>query len=439
MKVLAIDIGSSSVKAAVLTGDGVPASIARATFATRYEAGRAEVDAGVIERALYDAVGQLSVRGVDLIAPTGMAPSWLAMDRRGRAITPVVTHQDRRSLDEAIAIQKAIGAARHLRLTGNNPVPGGISSTTYRWFNAHARGAMKKADLVGHLNTWLLRSWCGVRAIDTSNASFTGLFNTCTLKGWSAELIEAAGAKAAHLPAIFEANQIVGRLTESAAGRLGVGGGTPVLAGIMDGSCAMLLAGAEQGQAVHVMGSTDVLAVCTDRARPCADLLTRALGVGPKWLSVGTIAASGSAIEWVRQQMFRDLPDDAFYALLESIATQRSQQSKTSVAFSADFVGSRTAVESTRACIANLDLGATREQLLDSLCESLAVASWHRLVRYGELKLRLKPTILTSGGKQRSLATILHRHWHKAGRFRFVEQDEPTLRGLWKLAQIAKQ
>lgn len=438
MKVLAIDIGSSSVKAAVLSGDGVPRKIARASFPTRYEGGRAEVDTRAIEKALYDAIGQLDgLDRVDLIAPTGMAPSWLAMDKRGRAITPVVTHQDRRSLDEAQAIQKQIGAKRHLKIAGNNPVPGSISSTTYRWFNTHAKDTMRRADLVGHLNTWLLRNWCGVRAIDPSNASFTGLFNTCTLKGWNDELIAAVGARKPHLPDIFDANRIAGRVTKAAASRLGVTEGTPVLTGIMDGSCAMLLAGAEDGQMVHVMGSTDVLAVCVDRPRPCTDLLTRALGVGRWWLCVGTLAASGSAVEWMRQQLFRDRSNDAFYAMIDKIARKSFDDAEHTLHVVPTFAGMRTEVRPTRAAFYGVDLGTTREQMLEALCRGLCRQSRARMGVLGGLEITLCRDVLVSGGVQKSMAKIMHYGWNE--KLRYYDAREPTLRGLWHLSQMASE
>jgi glycerol kinase len=39
---------------------------------------------------------------------------------------------------------------------------------------------MKKADLCGHLNTFLHRQITGARIIDPSNASFTGFYETLT-------------------------------------------------------------------------------------------------------------------------------------------------------------------------------------------------------------------------------------------------------------------
>src|SRR5688572_6377956 len=104
MIVLGLDIGSSSVKAAVLRGDNIAGRIARTPLETRYDGVRAEVDADEILRAVARAVAQLgaAAKRVDAIAISNMSPSWVAMDKRGRPITPIVTHQDRRSVREAI-------------------------------------------------------------------------------------------------------------------------------------------------------------------------------------------------------------------------------------------------------------------------------------------------------------------------------------------------
>src|SRR5829696_5820829 len=315
MPLLGLDIGSSSVKAAVLRGDRIVGKTARVSFETDYDGVRAEVDPEQILRAVARAIAQLgaAAKKVDFIAISNMAPSWVAMDKRGRAITPIVTHQDRRSVDVAREIEKRVGKSRHLRLAGARPFPGGISSTTWAWFNRHKPGVMRRADLVGHLNTFLHRRLTAARVTDPSNASFTGLYNVRALEGWSDELLDVVGASRQQLPQVISADAVGGRVTREAARRFGLAHGTPVLAGMIDGGGAMLLAGARAGQLTNSAGSTDVLAVCLDRTpRPHERLLTRALGVDNKWLQVSTIAAGGSTFTWLREQLFADRTDAAF-------------------------------------------------------------------------------------------------------------------------------
>ena len=308
--ILGLDIGSSSVKAAIVRDGRIVGRVARIPYKTGFDGPRVEVDPQQILGAIRRAISDLGPRAkrIDAIALSVMSPAWVAMNKRGKPITPIVTHQDRRSIVEALAIEKRIGKARHLALAGNRPVPGGISSTTWSWFARHERSMMKRADLVGHLNTFLLRQWCGQRVIDPSNASFMGVYSTISLTGWNDELCDNVRLPKHLLPNILESNEVAGMITQQAARDLGLLAGVPALAGMIDTSAAMLLSGAPVGQLFNSCGSTDVLGLLTDRPKPHQRLITRAFGIGHKWMSVSTIAAAGSAIFWRAISCFRITP-----------------------------------------------------------------------------------------------------------------------------------
>ncbi len=430
MKLLAIDIGSSSVKAAVLTGAGTPRKVIGVPFPTQYDGTRASVDAAEVERALHQAFKQIGDdrREVDAIAITTMAPSWLAMDKAGRAITPVVTHQDRRAIEEAKQIEARVGKRRHLQLAGNRPFPGGISSTTWRWFDRHEKSIMRRADLVGHLSTWFLRRVCNARVADPSNAAFMGAYESITLKGWSEELIEAVGIRRSLLPEVREANVIAGHVTEGAASAFGLLAGTPVLTGCMDGSAAMLAAGAKPGQMLNVSGSTDVLALAIDHPKPHESLLTRPLGVGKRWLAVSTLAAAGSALEWARRTFYAELSPADFHKQLAKVAGR-----STDVAFDPHLAGSRVMIDERSGAIAGLRLGSTRDDILAALCDALSTASGERLALMTKQYRKISPTVVTTGGVQSGLSKVLQRDWSTYGRWRFSSLEHATLRGLWQL------
>src|SRR5579862_3792552 len=133
---LGLDIGSSSVIAGILNGKKVIAEAPRTFFRSRAEGPRIEVDAEELLNAVKLAIKGLGERAkkVDVIAMAVMSPSWVAMDAEGRPLTPLITHQDRRSVEVAKRLEARIGKARHLRLTGCRPFPGGISSTTWAWY-----------------------------------------------------------------------------------------------------------------------------------------------------------------------------------------------------------------------------------------------------------------------------------------------------------------
>lgn len=432
MRVLAIDVGSSSVKAAVLTSAAEPRRLVRLEFPTTTDPVRAEVRAADILDAVRAAVRELDLRRIDVVAMTSMSPSWVAMDKQGRALTPIVTHQDRRSVLEAQEIERRVGKARHLKLAGNRPVPGGISSTTFAWFKQHHPDVIQRADLVGHLSTFLLRRWCGVRVIDPSNASFTGLYNTTTLKGWNAELCEAAGVSLSLLPAVCDANGVAGKLGAQGARDLGLPSGTPVLTGCLDTSAAMLLAGTSAGTMLNVVGTTDVLAMCVDKPLPDERLLTRALGIGKKWMSVSTLASAGSTLEWVRRVFYPQLKPNAFYRQIDAIAA-RTKASP--VRFQPYLAGSRTSLQQHRGGFENLTLASSREEMVGSVLEALATESAARLERIESVNgQRARQPLMVTGGGAQGLIDLMRRHWRKG--MRFNVQPEATLRGLYELAAI---
>ena len=429
MRVLGIDIGSSSVKAGLLTGGKLRGSAVREEFPTTYDGMRAEVDAEQILRAVGRAIRSVGgeARRVDAIALSNMAPSWVAMDKRGRAITPVVTHQDRRSVDVARDLERRIGKARHLKLVGNRPFPGGISSTTFAWFSRNAPGVMRRADLVGHVNTFLHLHFTAARVIDPSNASFMGLFRL-DWSGWCEQVCDAVGASEHQLPQVIGADGVGGLVTRAAGRRFGLTHGTPVLAGMIDTGAAMLLAGATPGRMLNVCGSTDVLALCVEKPRPHEHLITRALGVGRQYLSVSTLAAGGSTIQWLRERLFADLADKRFFALVKELADTPAESS---VLFEPYLAGDRMSIEQRMAKFSGLTLSTTREQMLSAAIEALARASAARIKLLQSVGTKIDHHVTLSGGVSGGLGAVLHRDW--PGKWMFKVETEATLRGLSRL------
>jgi xylulokinase len=312
-------------------------------------------------------------------------------------------------------------------------VPGGISVTTWAWYMKCEPRALHGADLVGHLNTFLHRQLTGARVVDPSNASFMGLYSTVDQSGWSEELCDAVGVSRKLLPEVIESNRIGGTITRAAATRFGLTPGLPLLAGIVDTSSAMLLSGAAIGQLTNNCGSTDVLGLCVDRAVPHEKLLTRALGVGRRWMSVSTLAAAGSAIEWMKRQCFADLSQDAFWKLVTQLSKppRKGKNPEGSVRFEPYLAGERTSVEQRQGAFTGLTLSTTREQMLSAVITALAEASAARLELFGELKIPMRRRVMLTGGSAGGLAHLLHREWK--GKWSFYVEDEATLRGLARL------
>jgi xylulokinase len=427
MTLLGLDVGSSSVKAAILRDGRIVGDLARDSYPTQFDGRRAEVDPNAVLKAISRAIARLGPRArrVDYIGLAVMSPAWIAMDRNGKPLTNIITHQDRRSVDVARDLEARVGKTRFLKIAGNRPFPGSISITTLAWHVKHAPAIIRRADLIGHLNTFLHRQLTGARAIDPSNASFTGLYETIKLGGWNEELCEAARVSAAKLPEIHDADRVPGGVTKRAAQQFSLTQGTPMMTGMIDTGAAFMLFGPRPGRLLNVSGSTDVLCLCTDRPRPHQNLLTRALGVSKLHLSVGTIAAAGSAITWAHKQFFRDLTEKQFYALIATLARRCGE---TNVNFDPYLAGDRMSIEQKTAAFTNLTLATTREELLMSIIDALAAASAARLTLLKTRGIKIDPTVFISGGSAKILRDVLYRDW--PGKWAFRSENEATLRGL---------
>ena len=205
----------------------------------------------------------------------------------------------------------------------------------------------------------------------------------------------------------------------------------------------MLLTGAKPGQLLNVCGSTDVLGLCTDRPRPHEKVLTRALGVGDRWMSICTLAAAASAIYWVKRELFADWSNDRFVKEVrklglrpDSRAGQRARRggrinTDAGVTFDPYLAGERTSIEQRRGAFTGLTLATTRLDMLAAVIESLVHASAARLSLLDTGDARILRTVVVSGGAQDRLDELFHRDW--PGRWTFRAEDEATLRGVGKL------
>jgi xylulokinase len=205
-----------------------------------------------------------------------------------------------------------------------------------------------------------------------------------------------------------------------------------MMTGIMDGSAGMLFTGAKVGQLFNVCGSTDVLALCTDKPRPHEKLLTRALGIGRRWLAVSTIAAMASAIYWAREQIFRDWPIDQFRAELFRLA-KIGEKAAGGVVFEPYMAGERTSIDQRRGGFSNLTLATTRENMLSAIIESLIKASAERFPILETTGTKFLKTVVVSGGSDR-LDKLMRRDWK--GEWTCRSATDATMRGLGTITPV---
>ncbi len=440
LRVLAIDVGSSSIKAGLLKGGKLKRS-AHIPIASAASGNTIEIPALSLLAAFRQTILQMmdGHKKLDAINIDTFCPGLVGLNRRGQPVVGCISHQDRRSEKQAMELQQRIGRDRHLALTGNLPFPGGIASTSLLWLRENQPAVFKQLHRIGQPTTLLIHALTGQWVIDPSQAAFLGLYDAVGLTGWVPELLAAVGVRPQQLPVIRFADQIAGTVTPAAARGLGLPAGCPVYSGIVDTSAAMVATDCQPGRMVHSAGSTDVLAICLPRACPAPDILTRPLGtqkIAPNtWLAVSTIAAGGSSIKWAHANLFPDMSFKDFNKLMRKLADNLNEKScdtpaTDAVQFSPYLAGDRTSLETRRAEFSNLTLGTTRQQMLSAMLSSLAQASRRRFIRLSEIH-QPKREIFTMGGQQ-ELADLMHRCW--PGKWSFTPLSNEAIGGLNRIA-----
>lgn len=380
MRILALDVGTSSVKAAVLevksgevTGrpgrPGRPGSIARRHYSLDQATPEtATLDAERLWQAVLDA-GREAADGriVEGLGLSCLSPGLILLGRNDEPLTPIITHLDRRSRPEARRIWKEVGP-EFLASSGNRPLPGGISAVVFRHFARDEPSLAAQVHRYLHVNGWLALLLTGKTAFDRGNACFTGLYDALGARNWSPRWCDYFGVKQEWLPPVLSGDVTLGGLASDPARVLGVKAGIPVKLGTADTSLAMLAAGMGPMDLLHLVGTTQVLAVFAPQPQPSPDRLTRQLGVGDDFIYVTHNPVGGVALDWLRALCFREQGEQEFYEKSVSAALRR----ETPVLLDPPFLGGdRHQIEPRLAAFTNLDLASDRLDLLAAVLTAM--------------------------------------------------------------------
>jgi xylulokinase len=403
MRILALDVGTSSVKAAVLDTDtGEHAGFNRVGYELDSPAPEAEeVPAERIWAAVVAAARAATLREpeVEAVGLSVMTPALVLLDQADRPCAPIWTHLDRRARPAARHVWAAVGE-EFLATTGNRPLPGGISVLGYRQRLQDDPYLAQRVKSYLHLNGWLGLHMTGERAFDPANASFTGLFGTMTDRAWSPRWCEYFEVEPRWLPPVRDGSATLGAIRAGVSGELGVAAGIPLKLGTADTSCAMLSAGMKAGDLLHEVGTTQVLAVFAGKPRPSPKRLTRLFGVGDGYVYVTHNPVGGVALDWLHRLCFRDQSAEEFFDKTIALA----QKHRTRVSLDPPYLGGdRLEIEAHRAAFRDLLLTSDRLDLLAALLEALvrrhreALAALDQGERFGRI-------FLSGGG-----AEVVHR------------------------------
>jgi gluconokinase len=248
---LAVDVGTSGVKALAVTPQGQILTQHWRSYQLRHpQSGYAEQEADEILQQTCDVI--LAVRNE--ISSLPLAISWssamhgiMAVAADGRALTNLITWADLRSTSEAQELMAA-GLDQSLLAAGGTPIHPMAPLCKLMWWRTNMpdlfRAAHKFVSIKEFILFQLTRSW----EVDYSIASATGLFLTSQLR-WNENALRIAGINAQKLSSPVPTAQLTTIQTDWLGPEWR---SIPMVHGASDGCLAQLGAGATQPNTLSI-------------------------------------------------------------------------------------------------------------------------------------------------------------------------------------------
>ena len=182
--VLAIDIGSSSSRAALFDchGQRIPNSLIHATYdgstiESRYGALNPEPLAGAVEGLIDRLLDKLDT-GVEIgaVATSTFWHSIMGIDDNGRPSTAVLMWSDIRSAEDCAILASKLDADAYYQRTGT-PIHSSYPPAKLLWLQRERPDAFGRTTRWMSFGEYLYQRFFGHASISISMASATGLFN----------------------------------------------------------------------------------------------------------------------------------------------------------------------------------------------------------------------------------------------------------------------
>ncbi len=384
---LAIDIGTSALKAALFHADGTIAAASTQPYSVHFpQKGWAEQNAEDWWRASCDGIRDcLHKSGVspDDIACVGVdGQSWacVPVDAKGEVLFPSPLWMDTRAADICRRVMQRVSNESIMEVSGN-ALRATYTTPKILWLKENHPDVYAQAKYILQSNSFIVFRLTGIPSQDESQGYGLHVFDI-RRKRYDDPLCQALGIDREKLPPVYGCADVVGGITQHAAKLTGLRPGTLVVAGGLDAACGTLGAGVVYaGQTQEQGGQAGGMSICLSEPVIEPSLILGTHVVPNKWLLQGGTVGGGGCMRWLARELGApEMAQPNGYDLLCGLASSIPPGSE-GVTFLPYLAGERSPIwdEAASGVFFGLTYQTTRAHFFRAMLEGVAFSLKHNI------------------------------------------------------------
>jgi len=326
-KLLTIDVGTQSTRAAIVTSVGEIRGIAQIPHETDSpQPGWAQQRPDQWWSEVCEAIQQVlretatPPKGVAAVAACGQMHGPVGIDENGDITTPwVQLWCDKRCAPQVEAIRAEHDETR-LMQTAANPLNPAWPGIKIRWEKENHAEAYRRTKTYLVPKDYINYRLTGVAAADHSEASCTYVYDGAT-GAYSPELAAVVGVDIEKFAPLHQSHDVIGSVTHESAKRTGLAVGTPVVCGGGDFPVSMLGFGIVGDDVIaDVTGTSSLLAAHS--SQPLIDpAIQNCRHVVDGWVPFTILDCGGVSMKWCKE-LLSSIGEDRTYDQLIELARE---------------------------------------------------------------------------------------------------------------------
>lgn len=397
--ILAIDVGTSSLKAVLYRRNGRIAGSSSQWYSYRSDQpGWAEGNPEDWWRALLDALADLAQQGfalrkVEALACTGMMHSAVLLDSSGQVIPPTILWLDRRAARETEEVQKLLRLPPY-QLNSTHTLP------KLLWLRRHQPEVLARTETILWPKDYLRFRLTDEICTDLTEALGAALLDWDS-QTWATERLNAVGLPPTVLPPLRPADDDGGPIRPDVAESLGLSPETRVVVGMGDAAALFGAAPPMPGRVTCSMGSSSMVFAPLPAGQVVEDPAGRlyVYPFGPYPLLGGISSTTGSSLVWAYEKICqgKELGRSFEECMAQALKIQAGADGLCFVPYLA---GERSPYwnDDIRGGFYGLQLSHDYRHLLRAVMEGVAFSLRHLIDIYEELGVAIDEIALAGGG-----------------------------------------